>query len=157
MADACCRLGSEQIAGGGLEELQYHGVLEGGRVRHIYHHARIGQGVSESLAGEDVDASVRRRRDRLVAVFAELGDELDPIGPPPMTTIFMMSPFCADARPAAGPLRYRSLRVFWSWTIGAHIPCAAVLPAGETRDLVEGPTCVLRAVLLLVADSGRRG
>jgi hypothetical protein len=28
-ADDCCRLCGEQIAGGGLEELQYRGVLEG--------------------------------------------------------------------------------------------------------------------------------
>ena len=59
MANLCFRFGSKQIAGGGLKDLQYGGVLEGRRVRHIDHHSRIGQSVSQALAGEGVDAGVR--------------------------------------------------------------------------------------------------
>jgi hypothetical protein len=38
VADAGRGLGGEQVSGGGLEELQHRGVLEGRRVRHVDDH-----------------------------------------------------------------------------------------------------------------------
>jgi hypothetical protein len=76
MPHPCGRFRRQQVAGRPVEELEYGGVLERGSVRHVDHHGRSRHGIGESLAGDRVDARARRRRDRLVAVLAELGDEL---------------------------------------------------------------------------------
>jgi hypothetical protein len=57
----------------------------------------------QSLAGEGVDARGRRRRQRIVAILAQLLDDFDPIRPlPPITTIFILSLSPGDAVSACG-------------------------------------------------------
>jgi hypothetical protein len=58
VSDAGDGFGGEQIARRGLEESHHRAVLEGRRVRHIDHHGRADQRVSESFAGEAVDPGV---------------------------------------------------------------------------------------------------
>src|SRR5262249_14509627 len=47
-----------------------------GRIGEVDHYLRAGQGLVESLAGNRVDACVRRSRDCLVALLLELRDDL---------------------------------------------------------------------------------
>src|SRR5262249_3611353 len=76
MADAGLRLGGEQVAGRGLEEAHHRVVLPRGGVGDVDDHGGAGERRVEAFAGERVDAGVGGRRDRLVPVLAELGDEL---------------------------------------------------------------------------------
>src|SRR5262245_60815092 len=71
-----CRLRGEDVAGRFLEELEYRGVLERGRIRHVDHYVRAGEGLGETSAGEGVDAGGRCRGDSFVAVGDEPGDQL---------------------------------------------------------------------------------
>ena len=89
--DAGRGLGVQQVARGGLEELEHRGVLERGRVRDVDDRRGAGQRLGQALAGDRVDARGRRGGHRLVAVLAQAGDDLRADSPvPPMTTIFMM-------------------------------------------------------------------
>ena len=62
----------------GLEELQHRVVLPGRGVRDVDDDLSAFERFGEALAGEGVDARVRRRRERVVAVLSQLLDELRP-------------------------------------------------------------------------------
>ena len=72
---AAC-LGGEEVAGRGPEEVHHRVVLERRRVGHVDDHVGAVERVGQALAGERVDAGVGDGGDGLVAVLAELGDEL---------------------------------------------------------------------------------
>jgi hypothetical protein len=74
--DACSRLGGEQVAGRGGEELEDRGLLERRRVRDVHDDVRAAERVGQALAGDRVDAGVGCRRERRVAVLAEELDQL---------------------------------------------------------------------------------
>ena len=78
MAHARSRFRGEEIAGRRLEKLQHRGVLERGRVGHVDDDVRPGEDLGQALAGEGVDARVRRRRQGLMSLLTETGDGLRP-------------------------------------------------------------------------------
>ena len=62
----------------GLEEVQDRRVVPDGRVRDVDDDLCTLERFGQPLAGDRVDAGVRRRRERVVAVVAQLLDELRP-------------------------------------------------------------------------------
>ena len=66
----------EQVAARRGEELQDVVVGPRGRVGHVHHRVRTGQGVGETFTGDRVDTRAWRGGDRLVAELDELGDDL---------------------------------------------------------------------------------
>jgi hypothetical protein len=70
MSDARSRLRVEEVAGGGLEELEHGRVLERRRVRHVHNDRGTLEHPGQALAGERVDARVRGGRDGFVAAVA---------------------------------------------------------------------------------------
>jgi len=76
VADSRGGLRCEEVAAGGLEELQHRLVFERGRVGEVDHRLRAGHGLLEALAGDGVDAAVGRGGDGLVAALAQDGDGL---------------------------------------------------------------------------------
>ena len=58
MADAGGRFRREEVAAGGLEELQDRLVLERWRVRHVDDDLGAGKRLGQALAGDGVDARV---------------------------------------------------------------------------------------------------
>ena len=90
-------LRGQQVAPGGLEEVEHRGVVEGRRVGHVHHDVGAGEHLGQTLAGEGVDAGAGRRRDGLVTRAASRCTSFEPISPvPPMTTIFMVVPFISQ-------------------------------------------------------------
>jgi len=69
--------------------------------------ARAGEDFGQALARERVDARVRRRRHRLMALLNEGGRRAStPMSPvPPMITIFMVSLLSASDRGCHHPIR----------------------------------------------------
>ena len=66
----------EQVAAGGLEEFQHGLVFERRRIGEVDHHLGAGHGLFDALAGNGVDAALRRRGNHLVAAPAQNGDGL---------------------------------------------------------------------------------
>ena len=76
MLHAGGRLGGEQVAARGFEELQDRTIVERGRVRHVDDDLGADERFGQPLARDGVDARGGRRREDLVAVPAEPVDEL---------------------------------------------------------------------------------
>ncbi|MNE54301.1 hypothetical protein D3C80_1490720 [compost metagenome] len=76
MLDPCCLLGRQQVAGGGLEELEHSLVLPGRRIGHIHYHIRAIHRLGQALTGNAVHPRAGRRRDGLVAALTQTVDEL---------------------------------------------------------------------------------
>ena len=74
--DARCGLCREKVAAGGLEEFQHRLVFKGGGIGEVDHHLRAGHGLFEPLAGDGVDASIRRGGDNRVAALAQNAEGL---------------------------------------------------------------------------------
>src|ERR1700741_3371562 len=74
--DAGCGLRRKKVEPGSLKKLQHRLVFPGGRVGEVDHHLRAGQGLFEPLAGDGVDAGIRRSGDDLMAAPAQNGDGL---------------------------------------------------------------------------------
>src|SRR5262249_8700456 len=93
-----------------LEEVQHRRVPPVGRVRHVDHDLGTLERFGQSLAGDDVHASVRRRRQRVVAVRAQLCDELRPdqAGPADYDDLHRVS-FLSPGPARMGPGRVGSL------------------------------------------------
>ena len=71
MPHAGGRFRGEQVAAGGLEELQDRLVLERRRVRHVDDDLGAGERLGQPLAGDGVDARVGRCRQDLMALLAK--------------------------------------------------------------------------------------
>ena len=89
------RFRGQDVPRRGLEEVQHRRVVPDGRVRHVDDDLGTLERVGQPLARERVDAGVRRRRERLVAVLrAVFSTSFEPMRPvPPMTTIFIIVSF----------------------------------------------------------------
>ena len=84
-------LGVEEVARGRLEELHDVVVRERRRVRHVHDDLGALHGVGETLAGQRVDARVRRAGTTSWPCSSSLAATFEPISPlAPMTTIFMV-------------------------------------------------------------------
>jgi hypothetical protein len=81
--DARCGLRREKVAAGGFEEFQHRLIFKRGRIGEVDHHLRAGHGLLEPLAGDGIDARVRRGADDLAAALAQNGYGLraDQAGP----------------------------------------------------------------------------
>src|ERR1700704_532468 len=73
--------GGKEIGGRRLEELEHCRVFERGRVRHVDDDVGTVEGGGHALAGERVDARVRRCRHGLMALFSKVCDDLRPDAP----------------------------------------------------------------------------
>ncbi len=71
VADAGASFRREDVARGGLEEVQHRCVVPQGRVRHVDDGLGGLEGFGQPLAGDRVDARVRRRSERLVTRLVE--------------------------------------------------------------------------------------
>src|SRR5205807_3120489 len=75
------RFGGKEIGRRRLEELQHSRVFERRGVRHVDDDVGTVEGGGHALAGERVDARVRRCRHGLMALFSKVCDDLRPDAP----------------------------------------------------------------------------